>query len=452
MISSDRVAFDNAAGSGLPLLSSTPARFALCAFRPRIAALWVVLRFLFGLPPISGSSYVGELPLRGNCCWVFISTAETQSRHTHFALLTAHCSLSCKKFLLLRARLIGPHVATTAGAETDPTASHQLLRTFAAAFLLFKRSQVFFLDMRGLIRKFFNIFNKDSRVICRKSDVAQRPHVLILGWGGSKARQVEKVAEFYDKIGVDSTSFIMPLGIPNFARVALVQDLALKLPRSSSGIVKPLYVHSFSNNGAWTYAALCMLEDASGGKLLARAGAEVVRGLVMDSAPHLFYEHWDIKSEVYLYARVVTSIILGRAQYEHSIVSPIVRCWLYIACLFHRVLRYVQLLFPWVNIIPPYIAMNIFLRDKTPAVPTLMMYSNDDGLVSPRHVEQFVHDLQQRYKATGQNPAQVRTMRFSGVEHTAPFFARATRQQYRDELSRFLEMPAATTCKTTTSA
>ncbi len=311
--------------------------------------------------------------------------------------------------------------------------------------------------MRGAIRKIFNILNKDSCVVYRRSDVpangAQRPFVLILGWGGSKARQVEKIAEFYDKNGVDSTSFIMPLGIPNFARAALVEDLARNLPRhSSTGKIKPMYVHSFSNNGAWTYAALCMLQDETGGKII--SGAEVVKGLIMDSAPHVFYEHWDIKSEVHIYSRVVTSIILGRAQYDHYIVSPIVRSWLYIACIFHRVLRFVQQISPWINIVPPYIAMNLFLRDKTPAVPTLMMYSKDDGLVSHEHVEKYTHALRQRYVATGENGALVRSMRFSGVEHTAPFFARTTRDQYRDELLRFFDIPtnaaAAAAASTTT--
>jgi hypothetical protein len=301
--------------------------------------------------------------------------------------------------------------------------------------------------MKRFIRKVFNILNKDSRVIHRKSDVpangTDRPHVLILGWGGSKARQLEKVAEFYDKSGVDSTSFIMPLGIPNFAREALIQDLASNLPRhTSTGRIKQMYVHSFSNNGAWSYAALGMLQDEAGVKIL--PGAEVVKGLIMDSAPHLFYEHWKLGSEVQMYSRVLTSVILGRAQYDHYIVSPIVRSLLYIASVFHRILRFVQEICPWINLVPPYIAMNFFLRDKTPAVPTLMMYSKDDGLVSPVHVEQYTRELQQRYEATGQNKALVRSMSFSGVEHTAPFFARTTRQQYREELLRFMNMPTNT--------
>ena len=301
-------------------------------------------------------------------------------------------------------------------------------------------------------------------------DAPSAKHILILGWGGSHLRSMEKVSDFYLKQGISTTSFIMPLGIPHFVRMALLEEVVKTLPKeidkdanSSWARLQPLYVHAFSNNGIWSYASLCMLLDTQqhGGQIKASSTttdtgvhhnkhnqhALPVQKLILDSGPHVFYTPWSMSEEVYVYARVITSVILGRAQYEHSLISPIIRSILYIGQIFHRIVRFVQYTVPVLNdcIVPPYLAMNVYLRDSTPMVPTLFLYSKDDGLVPPVSVEQYAADLKQRYRSASGNgndtsePAiSVRIHSFTGVEHTAPFFAKSTRDEYYAVVKAFL--------------
>jgi len=263
-------------------------------------------------------------------------------------------------------------------------------------------------------------------------------NVIILGWGGSKQRSIAKVADFYAERGVRSMSFIMPLGIPNFARTALLKDIVTEIENLSHAGVKDVSIHLFSNNGTWSYATLMELISARNATLA--TPLPKVDRVVYDSGPHLFYEDLGLHDEVKMYSLVATSIVLGRAQYEHPVISPLLKGILYVIDSIHRVIRLVQDVIPAINLVPRYVEMNLYLRDKSPAIPHLFLYSTDDGLVKPANVEAYASALTERFvQEKGPEGAKlVEIMAFKGVEHTAPFFNSNTRATYRQRLAQFM--------------
>jgi len=287
----------------------------------------------------------------------------------------------------------------------------------------------------------------DCRLIVQIPRVSAAPtspakNVIILGWGGSKQRSLAKVADFYADRGVRTISFIMPLGIPNFVRSALLGDIVKEMEGLSQGGVKDVSIHLFSNNGTWSYATLMELIHSRNAKL--DTPLPRVDRIVYDSGPHLFYEDMGIHDEVKMYSLVATSIVLGRAQYEHPIISPALKAVLYVVNSVHRAIRTVQEhVMPSIDLVPRYVEMNLYLRDKSPAIPHLFMYSKDDGLVKPAHVEAYATAISERF-AREQGPAGgklVQTMAFQGVEHTAPFFSSSTKVAYRQKISEFMRIP-----------
>jgi hypothetical protein len=300
--------------------------------------------------------------------------------------------------------------------------------------------------------KFKNVLQKvmpDCRLVLqaprRSTTSAAEPpalqpvkNVIILGWGGSKQRSIAKVADFYAERGVRSMSFIMPLGIPNFGRTALLQDIVAELENLSHTGVKDVSIHLFSNNGTWSYATLMELISSRNASLASPLPR--VDRVVYDSGPHLFYEDLGIHDEVKMYSLVATSIVLGRAQYEHPVISPLLKGILYVINSIHRVIRLVQDVVPAINLVPRYVEMNLYLRNKSPAIPHLFLYSKDDGLVDPTYVQAYAADLTERFvQEKGPEGAKlVEVMAFTGVEHTAPFFNSNTRAAYRQRVAQFM--------------
>ena len=291
--------------------------------------------------------------------------------------------------------------------------------------------------------------------------------VLVLGWGGSKPRSISRIADFYAERGVDTVSFIMPLVIPHFARMALLRPIVLHLQQLRGQGVESFDVHAFSNNGCWAWATLSDMLDgpatattaattaASATASATALGVPALGRLVLDSGPQLFYEDIGIHEEVRVFSRVLTSIVLGRAEYQHAIVTPALKLLLYCTSTFHRIIRLVQQFVPWLNIVPPYLQMNHYLRDGMPAVPTRFMYSADDGLIPASSIHTFSAELRIRLAAAGhstytaieqgqgqrQGLPMVTEKVFRGVGHTAPYFDRSTRDEYREDLSNFLQLP-----------
>jgi len=336
---------------------------------------------------------------------------------------------------------------------------HSKIMAFASAVK--RLLQRVFPDCRLIVQA--PIVSKGTASAAIASGAPPIKNIIILGWGGSKQRSLAKVADFYADRRVRTVSFIMPLGIPNFARAALLGDVIEEMERLSHGGVKDVSIHLFSNNGTWSYATLMELINSRNAKLGTAAATTAVPPhlplpridrIVYDSGPHLFYEDMGIHDEVKMYSLVATSIVLGRAQYEHPIISPLLKGALYAINSVHRALRLVQEhVIPSLDLVPRYVEMNLYLRDESPAIPHLFMYSSDDGLVSSHRVEAFAAALDKRFASASASASNaedngpggggklVQLMSFRGVEHTAPFFHSSTKVAYRQKISQFMDIP-----------
>ncbi len=266
-----------------------------------------------------------------------------------------------------------------------------------------------------------------------------RQGVLLLGWGGSKPRSMAKVSEFYSNRGLPSITYIMPLGIPHAIRLSLLRPIIFELQGLKEQGIESICIHSFSNNGAWSYASLIdMIEREDLLHTIPK-----LEKIVFDSGPQLFYEDIGILEEVRVFGRVLTSVVLGRAQYHHTWVTPLLQSLLYPTCFLKRIVNRLQQILPAnLHIVPPYLEMNCYLRDKSPTIPILFMYSKDDGLIPYDSIVAYKTELVNRYCKNGLNGEElVREHMFSGVGHTAPFFSKITREEYQKVLCQFLMLP-----------
>lgn len=231
----------------------------------------------------------------------------------------------------------------------------------------------------------------DARAVYRPAAKAThvRKVVLVLGWGGSKQRNLRRLLDYYDSRAVDSLSFIMPMGVPQFLRDYYERQVAAEL--AQRGVESLHAVHSYSNNGAWVYASLCQKANDETLRPWLRLALPPVRRVVLDSAPSSEFfsaEHPSALREARLYVPVVTSVLLQRAQYQHWWVSPLALAALVPAMLLSRAMQRLQAALPalGLRLVPDLPALHRYLRDKTPSVPTLLMYTSGDRLVPPNMV------------------------------------------------------------------
>lgn len=234
----------------------------------------------------------------------------------------------------------------------------------------------------------------NARVVFRASAAAQGTNrkrktnkaVLVLGWGGASLKNLRKVQDYYNSRAVDSFAFVMPMGIPLFMRDAFEAEIADEIKARA---VSSLHaVHIFSNNGTWAYG-----EMSAKGCLLPN-----VERVVMDSAPILRYRRLSVLEEVTSYTGVITAVVLRKPSYSHPVVSPLVAAVLAPYCLFSRAMLTLQEALPALKLrlVLDYPVLNRYLRDSTPSVPTLMLYTAGDRLVPPAEVLAFRDHLAKR--------------------------------------------------------
>lgn len=230
---------------------------------------------------------------------------------------------------------------------------------------------------------------------------SRSPVVLLLGWGGSKPKNLSKLQSYYESRGSDSVVFCMPLFIPAFLRRSL-EDGVVSILRSISGD-RSVHIHLYSNNGTWTYAALVQRPDMP-----------KVDKVVWDSAPYLNYEAPAASLEAAALSRVFTSVLLGRPQYTHPIISPLSQSLLFIFVSLSRALSRLPILGR--ALVPDLLGYNIYLRDLSPPIPHLFIYSSGDKLLPKQNVQEYIALLRKR-----QVP--IEEVEFGDdVPHTASFY------------------------------
>ena len=260
-----------------------------------------------------------------------------------------------------------------------------------------------------------------TRLISPPSDA--KATVVLLGWGGSRPRNLRRIEEWYVKEKhVQVVSFIMPLWAPGFVRDALVSDVKDTLLKHSSSAPK-LLLHSYSNNGAWVYAEL-LRENLRFDKL------------AFDSAPWFYYTFPSVFEEAALLTRVATSVALRGNTYHHSVVSPILHSLLFLGCGASRLLFNLQTLI-FANphrqpIVKDLASLSRTLRDESPKdTPHLFLYTETDELLPHPHILEFVGLLKNR----GVN---VSSFGWPSGPHTSAFWAHHV--DYTARLSKFFEI------------
>lgn len=296
---------------------------------------------------------------------------------------------------------------------------------------------------RSVTKFLFPQYKAVRKGVVGSAKQAERKLVLLLGWGGSSQRNLEKVINFYSQRGCDTISIVMPLGVPHAMRDVVVEDLASEIAAANKGKGKDkdkdrkVLVHSFSNNGIWVYAGLQQKIAKSQGKL------PVIEKAIFDSAPYFIYEEVSMASEVAIMSRVLTSVILGKPVYQHPIVSPVVSCALFVCSVFYRTAFRIQTNVPFLHnkIVTDYLGMNNYLRDQCALPSSLFMYSADDKLISEDMVLGYTDALQKRFDEGGRKK-DCECVRFTDVGHVSAFYDRKTRDEYREKIDSFFGLKA----------
>lgn len=248
----------------------------------------------------------------------------------------------------------------------------------------------------------------------------RRDIIVLLAWGGAKQRNLRKLLDYYRTKDVTVVSCVMPSFVPSCVKSYFEQQIALSVQeiKAADNTMKEskLLAHVFSNNGTWTFSTLCRRKDLpSFDKLL------------LDSAPALNYQRLQLHQEVNMISRVITSIILQRPQYQHPF-DIFIKFILYLAIPMGGLTSRLT----GISFLPNYLELNCYMRDESPLVPTLFVYSSGDELVPFEMVKDFKSILKSRGVPTTE------LVFGNDVAHTASFFTYP--EEYTDALQKHFDL------------
>ena len=256
----------------------------------------------------------------------------------------------------------------------------------------------------------------------RKKDI-----VVILGWGGAKHANFNKILNFYHSKDITVICSVMPLYVSASLRKYYETELVIAVQtireKADPSLESKLYGHVFSNNGAWALATLSQRSDFP-----------AFDKLVIDSAPAFHYEQIPISSEVLMHTLVITSVLLGKPQYEGHPAHALIKSGLYICVPFWRAISKIQLVMK-VNIIADFLQLNILMRDKSPHAPTFFVYSTGDKLIPADSIKEFKKVLE------GRNIPTYEKVFGDDVAHTGSFFKYP--EEYKQILTSFFDLKKA---------
>jgi hypothetical protein len=207
--------------------------------------------------------------------------------------------------------------------------------------------------------------------------------VLLLGWSGSQQKHFNKHVKYYEDLGMSTLTFIMPPGIPLFARDWLESYVATLLTREMKLTPERKFVvHSYSNNGMWAAASMLQL------KLIRSPDA-----FISDAAPKFWYEELPIWAGSASLARVFTAIILNKNEYYHPFLSPLLTSTFALVSFLHRFIQHRQ---GRRRVVMDVEGVNRYARDSLPFPSSLFIYSTGDQLVPPEDVKEFIAAIRRR--------------------------------------------------------
>jgi pimeloyl-ACP methyl ester carboxylesterase len=257
--------------------------------------------------------------------------------------------------------------------------------------------------------------------LVRRSESKGQPVVLILGWGGSTQKNLKRVINWWvSELGCTTISHIMPLSAPGFVRTSLEREVVdLVIQEREKSLNARFLVHCFSNNGAWSYAGLNLHPDFPSAD-----------GIIYDSAPLLHFENLPVIERSAIFSRVLTSVALSTPTYHHRLISPLLKMFLVPFMLTQDALLSAQQHLG-LNLVPDLLKLNFYLRDHSPGIPHLFLYSLGDELIPFNHVEKFVEVLKNRGI-----PCDSHIISDPSCSHVTLF--RTCPKEYRDVVRNFL--------------
>ncbi len=242
-----------------------------------------------------------------------------------------------------------------------------------------------------------------------------RGHAVILGWAGSTARQLRTIAAWYRDRGLE------PIVVE--PRVFRAMAFPWGWSREGRGIARQvkaafhpgerIVVHSFSNAGFWTYAAML--------RALARDPKvrDAIALLVLDSAPGFperLEPRFTARYSAMAMMPIITRVLRRSPALSHPLLDP-------------PLIAFMRL---WYHLSPIQIRNAERSLEVVRAVgrwPILALYSSSDSLVPSRFVEAFLDSA----RARGRD---VHALRWEDSEHVRHMIVH--RHEYFDALDRAL--------------
>jgi hypothetical protein len=170
----------------------------------------------------------------------------------------------------------------------------------------------------------------------------------------------------------------MPMLCPKFVRDSFLEDIerevTLLTSTNDSKPPKKFFIHVYSNNGALDYS-----------HLIKRNKIPIAQKLIIDSAPKLNYSRNPTSEAKDLSILFTTVISNGTAYYKFPF-TPLMNAFLFLQLHFSVITDKLIPTFKnkyFVN----YVDSHTYLRDHTPIIPTLFIYSLGDRLIKPEGMQ-----------------------------------------------------------------
>ena len=227
-------------------------------------------------------------------------------------------------------------------------------------------------------------------------------HVAVLGWAGSRERQLRGVVRWYRERGAE----VLTARAQIYRAMSKPDGWAIEgrelAPRLDGA--ERIIVHLFSNAGFWTYAAL-----------LEQRPDLPIDAAVIDSAPG-----FPSRIGARFYARnssmavmpIVLRIFRRPPALHHPLLTP--PLWLWMRLWYHFSSEQIA-----------FAERSLTVVARNAERPHLVLYSSADELVRPEHVEAFVERL-----------GSAETERFERSEHIRHMVVH--RSRYLDRVAGFL--------------
>ncbi|XP_063701346.1 transmembrane protein 53-like [Culicoides brevitarsis] len=247
-----------------------------------------------------------------------------------------------------------------------------------------------------------------------ESDVSKTtPVVLLLGWAGCQDRYLQKYSKIYEDKGLIVVRYCGPVSHVFWDKPGLVKaarDIAKYLKNDSRLDGRPLFLHLFSNGGAFLNEHLSMCLKNEGMTL---------KGIIYDSAPG----ERRVKTLFH-----VMQEIFGKMTPIGPLIAAIIFSLLF--CMYILQMFYYKTKEILVGYTPGSDPFRALCEQKTINCPHLLFYSKKDNLILAPDVEHFASCREKLGN-------KVTKVCFDDSEHVRHFMKHP--EVYKNSIDKFME-------------